>query len=276
MHNGRWYFGLGSKYLLPLFSFVASIASASADLSSKTVCVLNYERKAHAYTKVIDSVFSKSSQTEVIHEAIPADLSRCARDGVEEIVLVAHAGVLPWNQDMASLVYFKALSSEEKTQAIAHAKSALIPQIHDLEQRTQDRRITPPPNAHEHGAAALTLTPDERKLLSLQRQLRALEKIPADTTLYAPPKLFLPMAFEQLAQELRELSLKGSQHLKKIRIATCHAHKIQQRYAKELGVLQDELNIQIEFARDNKVMSFIERDEVSSLSRAWLKQSLRR
>src|SRR4051812_13611649 len=102
--------------LLLLCCSFMGIAEGIAGPTTRKLCVLNYERKEHGITPLLNKIFGHAPDTEIRHMALPTDLLECIQGGSEEILFIAHELLAPGTEktDLPSdLGYFRIADEKE-------------------------------------------------------------------------------------------------------------------------------------------------------------------
>lgn len=81
-----------------------------------SVCVVNFERQAHPYTKVVKEIFGgkRPPRVMVYHNAGPLHFLECIKSNATEIIVIAHALEMGEGSERYNLGYFRPLSLEDK------------------------------------------------------------------------------------------------------------------------------------------------------------------
>ncbi len=258
-------------YASPLPCFISKMRNAlflvlvlfpSAGFSKNDLCVLNFERQEHPFTKIIDEVFLDApiDRVKLIHQAKPLDFFKCIEENYVEIILFAHALQLDDSGEHYHLAYFQPMSQKEKVDLLKKQTEALHHEIREIQQRLAK------------GWIALELRQSlERRLRKLIKQLKGLEQFDLETPLTVP-KPILPQIFRKSSEKLRRLRDTDGIRLKRIRLASCVPEKILESNA-PLRELIEENQIQLDIAPKQLIMSLIYGKTVTTLDWLWLAES---
>lgn len=234
-----------------------SLMVGTVAAAENRVCVLNFEREMHPYTKLVNETFTGRADIRVINEAKPIHFVDCIRDGFEEIIFIAHAMKMDESGKHYTLGYFSRKSQDVRDRELEALKKELREKVAE----TEDEEFDFFNSGHSY------------EYSSSRSALKRLNALPPDWPLY-DSLIILPRVFDLAEREIqRKLKGDGFLNLKRIRLATCVPEIIMKTYPGLASLVRDH-GIALDFSPKVKIVSFFQGRNVSTITARWLKQSL--
>lgn len=271
-----------SFLLVSLVSFtLGSLKAFAGNASGKRVCVLNFERKIHPFTEIINDVFTGNRDVYLKNEAVPLDFLECVKSSVSEIVIIAHSFQIDPNGNEFRLGYFQELYAEDREEKIQQYLMQLRSQIEKLEDELSEnhclssvvRRFRKPGIVSTFASKKQRVCSRlESTIVETKKKYTHAETLDEDYPVYGD-RIFYNKIFS-LAYDYLKTMKDNSQHneLKSIRLMGCTPDKIMIGHPR-LKALIDDFKISLDVAPKQNLMSLIKGKDVTTMDKRWLAMS---
>ena len=258
---------------LVFFSLLAVVSFSSLQ-AAESICVLNYERRFHPFTKVIDEVFKNDHHIILKNEAIPLDFLNCIKEGVSEITIIAHSFQIDQEGEKFRLGYYKEVSPERREEMIETSQFEINERLNKIHTELTEHRC---PQYVASGEGLPTSKRNRcRNLLREKRNARKefafVEGLDENYPLY-DKKLFYNRIFSKSLDFLRAREQSGQDiSLKSIRFMGCTPEEILLGHP-PLKELISEFNLGLDIAPKQNLMSWMRDKDVTTIDKRWLEES---
>lgn len=246
--------------------------SVLADVEDK-ICVLNFERRIHPFSKIIKKTFDKNKQVELITEAKPIDFFKCIEKGATEITIIAHSFQIDKEGKKFRLGYYDEVFDDKKVKTVNASLDQMKLKLAALEKKNNSKRCvqrTSKSRSQEIKKTRCRVT--KSKIKKLKKRIADIENLDNSFPIYNK-ELFYNKVFSKSYAHLEKLKAnKKKINLKNIRLMGCTPDEVLQGH-KDLKRMIDDFNIGLDVAPKQRLMTLLKGKDVTTLDKDWLATS---
>lgn len=255
------------SFLFALSFLLADTEMALADNKKVIdVCILNFEREAHAFTQMLNQIVQNNDRVLLISEALPIDFELCLKQNPIEIIWVGHALSIPGKK--ISWGYYTRLHDEERidflNSSAQYLENLIAKEQHYL---NQNKNCDFETNLKENSHCYEYL---QRKDL-IKNNITYLNKLkswPEDEPVYGFPRTVSPQIFRQA-----RVATEKASRWRSFKVVSCEPKEVLANYPDLTGLL-DQYKIQTELAPRQEISSWFTGTDRTVLDPQWIANSL--
>lgn len=257
-----------TKYIFCLLLMAMSLPPLQA---TEDICVLNYERRVHPISKIMNEIFTGIPNIVLKNEAIPLDFLDCIKEGFSEIIIIAHSFQIDKQGKKFRLGYYREVSADKREQIIDEFRSGLEDKLAKLEAKWARHKC--PERTKSRVAYGRKCRSLFRKKMALRKRIDSIDELD-ENYLFYDKKIFFNKIFSKSLDFLRSRKQNGQEiFLKNIRLMACTPQELLAAYP-PFKALVSEFNLGLDIAPKHNIGSLIKGRYTTAIDKRWLKTSV--